>query len=95
MSLIKCVDCGKEISSEAASCLYCGRPHDSIVEYTRLRKSFLGVAIVAFQIFVGIVFLIMGLASLALRSYFGIIFSACMLFFIFRWLNKMKRVNKK
>lgn len=26
MALIKCSDCGKEISSDAASCIYCGKP---------------------------------------------------------------------
>lgn len=41
MSLIKCVDCGKEISSEAESCPNCGKPspiikHKKVASISRL-----------------------------------------------------------
>jgi len=47
MALVKCQDCGKEISSEAVSCPDCGRPSKtSILESTKKRSNLLALKII-------------------------------------------------
>lgn len=41
MALIKCSDCGKEISDEAEVCIYCGRPNEIRVRINNFSKSIL------------------------------------------------------
>ena len=33
MALIKCLECGKEVSSEATVCIHCGYPTRAILSY--------------------------------------------------------------
>ena len=95
MPLVKCIDCGKEISNEAVSCLYCGKPNDSIIEGNKLRNSFLRGTIGAYKIFISIFLSIIALVFLVLHFYFGVVVIGLILFFTFRWLNKAKKVFKK
>lgn len=62
MALIKCSECGKEISSNARSCPHCGNPtknrkFDVDKEVSALKK-FLIVGIVIFAIVVAFLFYI-------------------------------------
>jgi len=73
MALIKCSDCGKDISSDAEKCIYCGKPRDSIIEGTKIRNSFMRGTIGAYKVFMIIMFSIMGLLFLLFRFYLGIV----------------------
>lgn len=95
MALIKCADCGKDISSEAASCIYCGKPKDSIIEGTKFRNSFVRGTIGAYKVFMIIIFSIIAMLFLALHFYFGVVIIGLIIFFTFRYLNKAKTVFKK
>lgn len=95
MALIKCADCGKDISSDAVSCLYCGKPNDSIIEGTKFRNSFVRGTIGFYKVFITIMLSIVALMFLAFRFYFGLIIIGLMLYFIIKKLNRAKTVFKK
>lgn len=95
MALIKCSDCGKEISGDAASCIYCGKPHDSIIEGTKIRNSFVSGTIGVYKVFITIMLSIFALIFLATRFYFGIVIIGFIIYFTFKKLNRMQGVFKK
>lgn len=95
MALIKCGDCGKEISSDAEKCLYCGKPKDSIIEGVKMEKSLARGTIGFYKVFIIIMFSIIGLFLLATRFYLGVVFVGLILYFILKKMSQAQDMLKK
>lgn len=63
MALIKCPECGKEVSSDAKTCPHCGKPIGNNVEVTGCGKAVL--------IILGVILMVIGFA-LVFSGGFGI-----------------------
>ncbi len=71
MALIKCPECGKEISSEAQACLQCGHPIATTFQ-TEFKKALVQQAVAQQQKKVGCgTFLVLGIALLVLLGVIG------------------------
>ena len=88
MALIKCGDCGKDISSDATSCIYCGKPNGKILDGNKLRNSFAYTTLIAYRIFVSIIFSVVILVSLALHSFFGVLLGSLSIYIVFSYTKK-------
>jgi len=95
MALIKCADCGKEISSEAEECINCGKPHDSIIEGTKLRNSFVLGTMNIFKVIIIIMASIMAIISLMFHSWFGVIIGGLLMFVTLKYTKKLSKFFKK
>lgn len=53
MSLIKCPDCGKEVSDKAPACPNCGRPIAPTGIYSFLSRRWVKILAIIFLIYIG------------------------------------------
>lgn len=95
MALIKCSKCGKEISENSPSCIYCGNPNDMIIKGIKARNSFIKGIIGAYKVYISIMLSIFGLVFLLTRFYLGFVIIGIILFSTFRKLNKGQTMLKK
>lgn len=51
MALIKCAECGKDISSKAASCPFCGNPSGGVVTVQLTSKRWKAVKFISWIVF--------------------------------------------
>ena len=57
MTLVKCNECGKEVSDQAASCPHCGAPiHGSATNKTTAKPNGYNGCLVVFGVFIGLFF---------------------------------------
>lgn len=95
MALIKCSDCGKEISGDAVSCIYCGKPSDVIIESNKIRNSFASGTIIVFRVIIIIMASFLAMISLMFHSLFGLIVGGLLVFFTFKYTKKFDKIFKK
>ena len=90
MSLIKCKDCNKDISSEARSCIHCGRLKDSIIKARNaeknISKTFFWIGAV---IIIPGIFIILGITIAFKVPLVGIIFAIIFSFLLRNLWNRI------
>lgn len=95
MALIKCSKCGKEISENSPSCIYCGNPNDMIIKVIKARNSLIKGISGAYKVYSFIIVSIFVIVFLVNRFYFGIFIIALILYFNFKKSNKAQEILKK
>jgi preprotein translocase subunit SecF len=65
MALIKCIDCGNDVSDQAEKCLHCGRLKESTIKINGMKKTYIKTVGIFATVFVSFISLILFSFSVA------------------------------
>jgi len=99
MALIKCPDCGKEISDSAPQCIHCGSLNTVVSNQEKEARKFVrgaGIFAGTFGLIVGSILMLLIILILAMFSWKTALFSAFILFGLWWfWITTIRKTRIK